>query len=173
MSSLDDDDDIIFIEETFCSSTTQRRSPLRIPSDAPGPSNSMPFCEEGGSGPGKIMRLDSYERLLNVEELISSRKSFENRRPSPLKVSEVELLDSEFQEVQCVDEEKYDELSGKRKRKAPKKKVLTEAQLQKQAEKRRKAVEREISASVKSKCEQHMYCHVSRRIFDEFREFFS
>lgn len=37
-------------------------------------------------------------------------------------------------------------------------------------EKKRKAIEREISASLNSRCEQYMYCHVSRSVFDEFPE---
>uniref|UniRef100_A0A8L8K2I9 Crossover junction endonuclease MUS81 n=1 Tax=Heligmosomoides polygyrus TaxID=6339 RepID=A0A8L8K2I9_HELPZ len=54
-----------------------------------------------------------------------------------------------------------------RKRKRPAKKVLT-AFINLSLGYKRKAIEREISASLNSRCEQYMYCHVSRSVFDEF-----
>ncbi|XGW22392.1 hypothetical protein V3C99_004984 [Haemonchus contortus] len=165
MSSLEDDDDIIIIEESICTSTTTRRSPLRFPDDTPGPSNCLPFYEEGGSDAPKMMRLDSYERFLGEEDNLTKPSEF--RAPSHVKIRD--QLSVEVQEVAYGDDEEFIEPSEKKKRKVPKK-VLSEVQLQKQAEKRRKAIEREISASIKSKCEQYMFCHVSRRIFDEFPE---
>ncbi|VDO17699.1 unnamed protein product [Haemonchus placei] len=113
-----------------------------------------------------MMKLDSYERFLDIEDNLTKPSEF--RAPSHVKITG--QLSVEVQEVSYGDGEEFIEPSEKKKRKVSKK-VLSEVQLQKQAEKRRKAIEREISASIKSKCEQYMFCHVSRRTFDEFRRF--
>ncbi|KAK5973689.1 hypothetical protein GCK32_017212, partial [Trichostrongylus colubriformis] len=71
MPSLENDDDILVIEEPSLTSTMKRSSSLRVPVDASGPSNSVPPCENE-SGIPKLMRLGSYERLSQVEEVINS-----------------------------------------------------------------------------------------------------
>ncbi|WKX90353.1 hypothetical protein Q1695_009303 [Nippostrongylus brasiliensis] len=160
----DVDDDIIFVEESYSTIINKRNSPVRI-LDEPGPSNCV--SPPRSNATSSTMFTSYEERLLDLERLIScNQSSAENKRPSPKRNLEfVDVVDEVLQVPTICDEQLSPE-----KRKRKRKKVLSEAQTEKLIEKKRKAIEREISASIKSKCEQHLYCHVSRRLFNEFPE---
>ncbi|KJH46620.1 inositol monophosphatase family protein [Dictyocaulus viviparus] len=98
---------------------------------------------------------DSYERLQNAEQAITAARCISSESSSNL--ANVELQGHN----RCT--------SRKLKRKSTKK-ARCGTQLLQQCEKRKKAIEREISASMKSKCEKYVYCCVSRQVFDEFPE---
>ncbi|KAK6728075.1 hypothetical protein RB195_005621 [Necator americanus] len=161
--SMDDDDDVIIIEESFSSSFTRRSAPL-------GEIEILSEPGDIGFKPASVLDREPctrYEKLQQVEQLIARAKanSVDKRTPK-ITVTETRGVDV-LEDVQNVCEGKLDEVAPRKRRR---KKEPSEAQLQKQQEKKRKAIEREQSAAINTKCEQYMYCHVSRRIFDNFSD---
>ncbi|KHJ87965.1 hypothetical protein OESDEN_12248 [Oesophagostomum dentatum] len=186
-----DDDDIVVIEEIRSPPFARRSAPLREIEilDEPGPSTSNHFCNENLNRHTNEA-LTNYAKLQQLEQLIAKAKANSGDRRSPkITVPEViDVADDYVVEDISIIGENLDEGSTRKKRKKEpseaalqkkkeqaeaklqRKKEREEAQLQKQLEKKRKALEREKSAAVNSRCEQYMYCHVSRLLFESFEE---
>ncbi|EYC10091.1 hypothetical protein Y032_0057g2756 [Ancylostoma ceylanicum] len=163
MPSVHDDDEVIVIDESFPSSFTRRCLPLREIEilDEPGPSSTSDSYQVKAKDHHFCDAYGRYEKLQEVEQLIARAKANSSTKRHP-KVTVPENVDFEVQDMNKNDSV---EAPVKKRRKG---KESSETKLLKQQEKKRKAIEREINAARNTKCEQYMYCHVSRRIFDSF-----
>ncbi|VDM78674.1 unnamed protein product [Strongylus vulgaris] len=172
-----DDEDIIVIDDSICSPPTpaRRSAPLREIEilDEPGPSTSG-VSNKSVNPPLQPESYTSFDKLLELEQLIARAKAnsvFALLRRSPKMILPVKEHDDDVAMMQekipnkLVEEEASEVLVKKKRKKEP-----SEAKLLKEREKKRKAIEREKNASVNTKCEQYMYCHVPRLIFDTFPE---
>ncbi|KAL6728934.1 hypothetical protein Aduo_000036 [Ancylostoma duodenale] len=162
-----EDDGVIVIDESFSSSFTRRCRPLREIEilDQPGPSSTSDNYQVKSKDDPLCDVYTRYGKLQEVEQLIARAKANSSTKRLP-KVTPPENADLELQEsIQNIDNNGFVEAPMKKRRK---RKDLSETQLLKQQEKKRKAIEREKNAARNTKCEQYMYCHVSRRIFDSF-----
>ncbi|KAJ1352826.1 hypothetical protein KIN20_009244 [Parelaphostrongylus tenuis] len=166
---MTENDDVIFIGEYPSAGLIRRRdSPLSVIQAHSDPNSSGSGSEaptsskrDLGSSNSECSEFNRYERLH------SEAKSTSEECHAPA-VSSLEVDDDAVQQDPPVLAENA--CSEEKRTKKPRKRAPCHAQLLRQREKKRRAIEREIKASLNSKCEQYMFCSVSRRIFYEFPE---
>lgn len=115
MSAGEDDDDIIFIEESSSVSMAKRSPPQRTTHEESTPSNCITLDDDSPGDDAKLAHVESFSRLLSLEQLIEARKSMHEIEHVPV----LESMDTQIQPLPLVHDEEFGEASEEEKGSGP------------------------------------------------------
>uniref|UniRef100_A0A1I7XMN5 inositol-phosphate phosphatase n=1 Tax=Heterorhabditis bacteriophora TaxID=37862 RepID=A0A1I7XMN5_HETBA len=164
----DDDHDIVVIDEELPAfSVPKKRSPKKLIKST---TICSPFTtsEQIFGGNDICRELDGFHNLITCTDGSNMEYEKSQRLSHPVKYQPISSLikSSDIRRRKRTREEIERDKISKEEERQQKKKVREENKLLRERKKEERRIEREINAATRTKCEQYMFCHVGKAIFN-------